>query len=421
MEKVIILMTLLPVVSGNQNTTCNTRRCLAEKLLKNAYASQPQSENCTQTIHVPFIEYQTLSVDTKNLRLFARLQATIMWKDPDLKWNTSDYDFYEVAVPVNRVWVPELQVTNAISSELKHSSRDLVVYYDGTLKHTVIINVQVNCEINLFNYPFAEDECPIAIQAWYNDGCGMWLNMGQLKMVDGSHGDWKTENVTLANRGSYRNYILVQLEIKVTNPFITLLLPSILIMMLDIGSFAMPLGGGERNSFKVTLVLSFTLFLNILNDQLPGDSSCAPIIRTHFCVCLVLLVVSMLASMLLTGVAHNGGFIACCRSKDKSQKNNKKQTEEEDEGEKDSDEPKPDITVVQLSSSEDTEMLRKVAKFLEGIKEKDKCDQQNMKIANKLDKIFVSIYTVFTVGYFCAMLGVMAIYKCEVNHFEFWD
>lgn len=71
----------------------------------------------------------------------------------------------------------------------------------------------------------------------------------------------------------------VSLSIRQANPFITLLLPSILIMLADMGSCALPLGGGERNAFKVTLVLSFTMFLIILNDQLPGDSKCSPIIR----------------------------------------------------------------------------------------------------------------------------------------------
>lgn len=71
----------------------------------------------------------------------------------------------------------------------------------------------------------------------------------------------------------------VSLSIKYLNPFITLVLPSILIILADVISFSLPLGGGERNSFKVTLVLSFTMFLIILNDTLPGGSQCSPIIR----------------------------------------------------------------------------------------------------------------------------------------------
>lgn len=53
---------------------------------------------------------------------------------------------------------------------MKHSSRDLLVDSNGTVKHTVIINAAVNCEVNLFNYPFASDECPVAIQSWSKEG-----------------------------------------------------------------------------------------------------------------------------------------------------------------------------------------------------------------------------------------------------------
>lgn len=53
---------------------------------------------------------------------------------------------------------------------MKHSSQDLLAYSNGTLRHTVIINAEVNCEVNLFNYPFAADECPVAIQTWSTDG-----------------------------------------------------------------------------------------------------------------------------------------------------------------------------------------------------------------------------------------------------------
>lgn len=53
---------------------------------------------------------------------------------------------------------------------MKHSSRDLLVTSNGTVKHTVIISAAVNCEVNLFNYPFASDECPVAIQTWSEGG-----------------------------------------------------------------------------------------------------------------------------------------------------------------------------------------------------------------------------------------------------------
>lgn len=47
---------------GHAEPSCTNRRCLAEMLIRKNCTSQPQNENCTQMIHVPLIEYQTLSV-----------------------------------------------------------------------------------------------------------------------------------------------------------------------------------------------------------------------------------------------------------------------------------------------------------------------------------------------------------------------
>lgn len=58
------ICTTLSPISGcvRADSTCRSRRCLAEMLINKNYLSQPQYENCTQKIHVPFMEYQTLSV-----------------------------------------------------------------------------------------------------------------------------------------------------------------------------------------------------------------------------------------------------------------------------------------------------------------------------------------------------------------------
>ncbi|KAK5914005.1 hypothetical protein CgunFtcFv8_008475 [Champsocephalus gunnari] len=402
--KALFLLSLLYVGCGD--AVCTSRRCLAEMLIKKGLLSQPQTENCTHVIKVPFIEYQTLAVNTKDLRLVNRLLATIEWLDPDLKWNTSDYDYEDVVLPVEKVWTPEILVTNGIVSTMKHNSKDLLVLSDGTLRHSVVINAEVNCEVNLFNYPFAYDSCPVAIQSWSDTGCGSKLVITTVYSADGSQGNWQTESVELQNKSDSRQYILVNLRIKPTNPFVTLLMPSILILLADMVSFALPLGGGERNGFKVTLVLSFTVFLNILNDILPGDSSCSPIIRTHFCICLVLLVFSMLVSLVLTRLAKDGSLIFFCGSKGTVPDNT---------------EVKADVSVVQISSPEDDGgMLKRVVNFLEAVDADTLKKDRDLKFANHLDKTFFWFYSIGGTTYFIAMIIVMVQYRCVVNHFEFW-
>lgn len=52
---------------GQVDSICRTRRCLAEMLINKNLTSQPQYENCTLTIYMPFMEYQTLSVVSMHL------------------------------------------------------------------------------------------------------------------------------------------------------------------------------------------------------------------------------------------------------------------------------------------------------------------------------------------------------------------
>ncbi|XP_063760315.1 5-hydroxytryptamine receptor 3A-like isoform X2 [Eleginops maclovinus] len=384
-------------------------------LINKGLTSQPQSEYCSHEIRVPFIEYQTLSVDTKNLRLISRLEAQLEWVDPELKWDRSVYNYDAVVLPVGKVWTPLIIVTNGITSTMKHSSDDLLVLSNGTLKHSVVINTQVNCEVNLFNYPFAYDSCPVAIESWSKDSCGSKLSFETVYSADGQQGDWKTESANLYHKTDDRYYIEVNLSIKYTNPFITLLMPSILIILADMVSFALPLGGGERNCFKVTLVLSFTVFLNILNDILPGDTACSPVIRIHFCICLVLLVLSMLVSLVLTRLANDGSIISCSRSKGTVPDNTGNRDKRENE------EAEADISVVQISGPEEDErMLKRVVNFLEAFDSEKMKSNKNFRFADKIDKIFFGIYSICGTIYFIAMTVVMVKYTCEVNHFEFW-
>ncbi|XP_067332165.1 5-hydroxytryptamine receptor 3A-like [Channa argus] len=413
--RTVLLLSVLIVGRGCADSNCTSRRCLAEMLINYNLTSQPQYENCTQTIFVPLIEYQTVSVDTKDLHLSTRLQAVLVWTDPGLSWNTSVYNYDKVVLPAEKVWTPELQVTNAIETSLEDASSDLLLYNNGTMVHTVILNALVNCEINLFNYPFAADECPVAIQTWSFDGCGTQLTLGELLVIDSSHGDWQTESAELQQNNENRNYIMVSLKIKYSNPFITLMLPSILIILADMVSFALPLGGGERNSFKVTLVLSFTMFLVILNDQLPGDSECSPVIRIHFCVCLILLVLSMLVSLVLTRMAADGRLIFNFWSKQSITRNREK-----NKG-KNEDEVIGGISVVQLKGSdEDSRMLKKVVSFLETLSTKQLESERCERFADTLDTIFFWFYFILGMVYFCVMIYIMVRHTCYVNHFDFW-
>lgn len=59
---------------------------------------------------------------------------------------------------------------------------------------------------------------------------------------------------------------------------VNLLLPSIFLMVMDVVGFYLPPDSGERVSFKVTLLLGYSVFLIIVSDTLPATAIGTPLI-----------------------------------------------------------------------------------------------------------------------------------------------
>uniref|UniRef100_A0A8C5M4N2 Neurotransmitter-gated ion-channel transmembrane domain-containing protein n=1 Tax=Leptobrachium leishanense TaxID=445787 RepID=A0A8C5M4N2_9ANUR len=79
-------------------------------------------------------------------------------------------------------------------------------------------------------------------------------------------------------------------------------------MLIDILSFYLPPHSTDRSSFKMTLLLGYTVFLLIMNDLLPSTANGTPLIGIYFSVCLALLVLSLLETVIITHVLHRGSL-----------------------------------------------------------------------------------------------------------------
>lgn len=68
---------------------------------------------------------------------------------------------------------------------------------------------------------------------------------------------------------------------------VNLIIPSSFLMIIDILSFYLPPHSVDRSSFKMTLILGYTVFLLIMNDLLPSTANGTPLIgqlaTTHQC------------------------------------------------------------------------------------------------------------------------------------------
>ncbi|KAF7703159.1 hypothetical protein HF521_022166 [Silurus meridionalis] len=89
---------------------------------------------------------------------------------------------------------------------------------------------------------------------------------------------------------------------------VNLLIPSSFLMIIDILSFYLPPHSVDRASFKMTLILGYTVFLLIMNDLLPSTANGTPIIGIYFSVCLAMMVISLLETVIITNVLHHNSM-----------------------------------------------------------------------------------------------------------------
>ncbi|XP_051573403.1 5-hydroxytryptamine receptor 3A-like [Myxocyprinus asiaticus] len=405
----LIFSSLLELTSGNFTAHDCDRRCLAQLLIDKKLLSPPQNENCTTVVNITSIQYETLSFDTKDMQMNSRIKVNMEWMDPDLAW-TKNYSFPTIVMPVDKIWTPGIVLDNAIETTVEPYTNDVQVRRDGTVDHAVVLFTSVSCEINLFNYPFVTGECPVAINGWSQKSCSLNLQISDnVSLVGGSGGEWQTLSVIKVSDTSQpesRNYLHVTLSINPFGAFVTLILPSALILLADLVSFALPFEGGERNSFKVTLVLSFTMFLLILNDHLPNGGNCSPLLHYHFSFCLVCLVLSMLISIVLTRLSVDGSILPCRRSKVHPSN---------------SPNPKNDCLDKEKDMGSEISLLQKIVFFLEDMDKGDDNKESNMAFAYFMDKCCFCFFLIIYIIYAIILICVTQADICKVNNLDFWD
>uniref|UniRef100_A0A4W6D908 Neurotransmitter-gated ion-channel transmembrane domain-containing protein n=1 Tax=Lates calcarifer TaxID=8187 RepID=A0A4W6D908_LATCA len=86
---------------------------------------------------------------------------------------------------------------------------------------------------------------------------------------------------------------------------VNLLIPSCFLITVDLFSFLLPPQAVDRSSFKMTLILGYTVFLLIMNDLLPITGNTIPLINVFFSLCLALMVASLLETIFITNLLYS--------------------------------------------------------------------------------------------------------------------
>ncbi|KAH1029732.1 hypothetical protein HUJ05_002910, partial [Dendroctonus ponderosae] len=270
-------------------------KTLLNKLLDNYNILERPVANESEPLSVRFgiTLQQIIDVDEKNQILTTNAWLNLEWTDYNLRWNDSEYaGVKDLRITPNKLWKPDVLMYNSADEG-----------FDGTYQTNVVIKsngsclyippgiFKSTCKIDITWFPFDDQHCDMKFGSWTHDGNQLDLLLNSEAGADLSdfitNGEWYLLGMpgkknTIIYACCPQPYVDVTFTIQIRRRtlyyFFNLIVPCVLISSMALLGFTLPPDSGEKLTLGVTILLSLTVFLNLVAEKIPTTSDAVPLI-----------------------------------------------------------------------------------------------------------------------------------------------
>lgn len=275
--------------------------------------------------------YGILEVDEKFQTITNHVWIQMHWANEYLKWTPSEHcGIDKFTYPKSMLWVPDICILeDASDTGSVLEGPQLTVHYSGIVTVAKRQRLTFTCQLNMKMFPFDRQHCNLTFKSQSSDFSSIMLgtvfNETSLAALSSrimiTQGEWKLTDVSIERchvmdpaTNQCRLTYMVVFERKPMLYVINFIVPLFYLLILDLTSFFISEARGEKMSFKVTILLSISVLLLILQDMLPSTEENLPMIAIY-CVSIFALVgLSVLEAMLVTFLVDLDGYCAAQRT-----------------------------------------------------------------------------------------------------------
>lgn len=295
-------------------------RRLYDDLMKqyNRLGRPVQNDSDVLTVQFGISLMQILDVDEKNQALTTNLWLSTEWEDSSLKWNPADYPGVKnLRFSYSMLWTPDIVLFNSGNNHRDAASHpDILVHSSGdciVISPAILTTV---CKMDMRWFPFDEQRCELRFGSWTYDGNALELKMKDTEIESYTpSGEWDLVELPGEKKVTFYQccpdtpyqditYTAV-LRRRALFYGLNLLLPGVLISTLALMVFLLPADSGEKISLGLTVLLSLTVFMLLLADVTPATSHTTPLIAQYFATVLVIVGLSVMATVLVLHFHHH--------------------------------------------------------------------------------------------------------------------
>uniref|UniRef100_A0A3Q1CI50 Uncharacterized protein n=2 Tax=Amphiprion ocellaris TaxID=80972 RepID=A0A3Q1CI50_AMPOC len=290
-------------------------------------------------VSLELLLYAILDVKEIDQTFVPYVWILMKWQNDYISWDPHDFcGITNVSLPTGVLWKPDLTIeeipknyrlfttcSNSWYRTSPHGSRriekdkappspHLTIDYNGTV---FVQNDQVlvsTCRMHVYKFPFDTQSCTLSFKSvvhtvteirlvhhWSSSETTEWSRELMRTQYEWLFLNMKVTNKSVTTFGAEQDMIIYTISMK-RRPLlyiINFLLPVFFFLCLDLASFLISDRGGEKLSFKVTVLLAVTVMQLILNEILPSSSNRIPLIAVYCIGIFGLMLLSLLETIVV--------------------------------------------------------------------------------------------------------------------------
>ncbi|XP_036179869.1 5-hydroxytryptamine receptor 3B [Myotis myotis] len=272
------------------------------------------------TVYLDVFVRAVLDVDAQNQKLKTNVWYSEVWDDEFLSWNSSMFDdISQISLPLSAIWAPDIIINEFVDIERLPELHYVYVNSSGTIRNSKSIQVVSACSLETYAFPFDIQNCSLTFNSILHTVEDVDLaflrsreDVKQDRKAFSNDSEWELLSVSSAYsilQGSAGDVAQIQFHVVIRRRplvyVVSLLIPSIFLMLVDLGSFYIPPTCRARIIFKTSLLVGYTVFRVNMSDEMPQSAVSTPLIGVFFTVCMAFLVLSLSKSILLVKFLHD--------------------------------------------------------------------------------------------------------------------
>ncbi|XP_046875621.1 5-hydroxytryptamine receptor 3B-like [Hypomesus transpacificus] len=260
-----------------------------------------------------------LDVNAKSQTFTCSISTLISWNNEFISWDPKEFcGKFSIQVPREKLWKPDIVIheetflLRSISDTGSTKPSRYARLFPGQVQVMDQKKLTTSCGMDMYKFPLDVQICTVTfLSLLIQDE----ITLGSLTTEDYKNkftrknlnqGEWDFLFMTTTkNNFTIDGVVWSQLEYKIhiqRRPQLYLLnlaMPIVLFLVLNLASFFINQTSGEKLSFKITILLSISVLLLILNDILPSTGDKLPLIALHCSTIFFMVGLSLLESILM--------------------------------------------------------------------------------------------------------------------------